>query len=153
MSLASDIDLLRRAAFFEGFSEEHLKLIAFSAEGRSYPEGMVLYEQGQPLHSAYIIASGALEGVKKRGEAEDRRSIGPGEVLAERALVLESRARETVTVSKPVRALQIRRPVFRRFLEEYPEVAATLRARIAARLGIAAAEYRRAGERIAGTGL
>ena len=73
-------------------------------------------------------------------------------MLAERALVLETRARETVTATEAATALQFRRPVFRRFLEEYPEIAAALRARIAARLGLAAAEYRRAGERLAGTG-
>jgi CRP-like cAMP-binding protein len=153
MSLASDIGLLRQAPFFERFSDEHLKLIAFSAESRSFPQGMVLYEEGQLLHSAYIIGSGALEGTRKQGEAHETRAILPGAMLGERALLLESRARETVRVSEAATALQLRRPVFRRFLEEYPEVAAILRARIAARLGIAAAEYRRAGERIAGAGL
>jgi len=152
MSLASDMALLRNTPFFEGFSEEHLKLIAFSAESRSLPEGTVLYEEGQLVHSGYVIGSGALEGVRKKGEGEETRIIAPGEMLAERALLVEARARETVRVTQAATALQMRRPVFRRFLEEYPEIAAALRARIAARLGLAAAEYRRAGERLAGAG-
>jgi CRP-like cAMP-binding protein len=152
MSLASDIALLAQAPFFEGFSEDHLKLIAFSAESRSFPEGMALYEEGHPLHSAYIIGSGELEGVRKKGDGEEKRIIGAGEMIAERALILESRARETVRVTQAATALQMRRPVFRRFLEEYPEIAQILRARIAARLGLSAAEYRRAGERLSAAG-
>lgn len=148
MSLASDIALLARTPFFEGFSEEHLKLIAFSAESRSFPEGLVLYEEGQLLHAAYIIGSGRLEAMRTERGGEVTRAVWPGETLAERALLLETRARETVTVSEAVTALQMRRPVFRRFLEEYPDIAALLRARIAARLGVAAAEYRVAGERL-----
>ncbi|HEX2255858.1 MAG TPA: cyclic nucleotide-binding domain-containing protein [Afifellaceae bacterium] len=152
MTLASDIALLRQTPFFESFSEEHLKLIAFSAESRSFAAGMVLYEEGQLLHSAYIIGSGRLEAVRKERDGEATRAIGPGETLAERALLLETRARETVTVTEAATALQMRRPVFRRFLEEYPEIATLLRARIAARLGLAAAEYRAAGERLTAAG-
>jgi CRP-like cAMP-binding protein len=152
MSLASDIALLGQVPFFERFSEEHLKLIAFSAESRSFPDGMVLYEEGQLLHSAYIIGSGRLEAACQERGGEVTRAIGPGEMLAERALLLETRARETVRVTEPAMALQMRRPVFRRFLEEYPEIAALLRLRIAARLGVAAAEYRAVGERLVQAG-
>jgi CRP-like cAMP-binding protein len=78
MSLASDIEILGRVPFFAGFSEEHLKLIAFSAEHRSFPADMALFEEGQPLHSGYVILSGRLEGTRKNGGA---RAIGPGEML------------------------------------------------------------------------
>jgi CRP-like cAMP-binding protein len=149
MSLSSDIGLLRSVPFFEGFADDHLKLIAFSAEERSFSAGMVLFEEGQPLHSAYLITSGLLEGTGKDGGA---RPIRPPELLAERALVIKSRAKETVRVKEAATALQFRRTLFRRFLEEYPAVAAQLRARIAARLALAAADYRRAGKKIAEAG-
>ena len=64
-ALDADVDILRGIPFFAGFSEEHLKLIAFSAESRSLPEKLLLYDEGQLLHSAYVIMSGTLKGEHK----------------------------------------------------------------------------------------
>ena len=132
VSLDSDIDLLRPIPFFEGFSPEHLKLIAFSAESRSLPEKLLLYDEGQLLHSAYVVASGALRAERKvKGGGEiRRRSVLPGALLGERALILDTRASEAVRVESRARVLQIRKTMFRRLLQEYPEIALTLRARL-----------------------
>ena len=144
MSLKSDIDLLAAVPFFSGFSREHLRLIGFSAENRSLPQDMVLYEEGQFLHSAYIVKSGTLVGE----HGGTTRTIEPGTLIAERALIVDMKAPETVTVSEPVESLQIRRSIFRRFLEEYPEMAAAIRGRMAQRLRMAAGEYSRVSERL-----
>jgi CRP-like cAMP-binding protein len=58
MSLDADIALLGTVPFFQVFDEEHLRLLAFSAETRPLPAGMVLHEAGQALHSAYVITKG-----------------------------------------------------------------------------------------------
>ena len=58
MSLDADIALLGTVRFFQVFDEEHLRLLAFSAETRPLPAGMVLHEAGQALHSAYVITKG-----------------------------------------------------------------------------------------------
>jgi CRP-like cAMP-binding protein len=148
MSLTSDIDLLGQVAFFKGFSDDHLRLIAFSAESRTLPEDMVLYDEGQLLHSAYVIKSGTVEAVRQGAAGSSIRVIGPGSLLAERALVVDMRAPETIRVREPVEALQIRRTVFRRFLEEYPEMAMAIRERFAQRLKTAAKDYARVGRKL-----
>ena len=132
MSLEEDIELLRQIAFFQGFTDEHLRLIAFSAESRSLPEKLLLYDEGQLLHSAYVIVSGSLRGERrgKPGEAPARRAIGPGAILGERALILDKRASESVRVETRARVLQIRKAMFRRLLQEYPEIALRLRVSI-----------------------
>ena len=144
MSLKSDIDLLAAVPFFSGFSREHLRLIGFSAENRSLPQDMVLYEAGQLLHSAYVVRSGSLEAE----HAGTTRMIEPGALIAERALIVDVKAPESVRVCEPAEALQIRRSVFRRFLEEYPEMAAAIRSRLALRLKTAASEYSRVCDRL-----
>lgn len=144
MSLTSDIELLAAVPFFSGFSDDHLRLIGFSAESRTLPDDMVLYEEGQLLHSAYIIKTGSVEA--SRGDSV--RVIGPNSLLAERALIVDMRAPESIRVREPVDALQIRRSVFRRFLEEYPEMAIAVRARFAARLMAAARDYARVGRKL-----
>ncbi len=144
MSLDADIALLGSVPFFAGFDNEHLRLLAFSAEARSLPAGMVLHEAGQPLHSSYVIKEGEV--IASRGE--DSRTFGPGDLLGERALIVEAKAMETVSVAKAAQVLQIRRAVFRRFLDEYPQMAAAIRARIADRVVQSAKAYDRTARRI-----
>jgi CRP-like cAMP-binding protein len=151
MSLEADIELLRAIPFFEGFSNEHLRLIAFSAESRSLPEKLLLYDEGQLLHSAYVVASGSMRAERrgKNGGETTRREIGPGVILGERALVLDKRATESVRVESRSRVLQIRKAMFRRLLQEYPEIALTLRARMMRQVVQASAELNAVAERLA----
>ena len=151
MSLEADIEVLRAIAFFEGFSNEHLRLIAFSAESRSLPEKLLLYDEGQLLHSAYVVVSGALRGERKAklGEPPVKREIGPGVILGERALILDTRAAESVRVEERARVLQIRKATFRRLLQEYPEIALALRARLTRNVLRASAEISQVGRRLA----
>jgi len=143
MSLDADIDLLVNVPFFEGFSAEHLKLIAFSAESRSLPEKLLLYDEGQLLHSAYLVISGTMRAGRKAGSAPagEGREIGPGALLGARALILDTRARESIRVETRSRVLQIRKALFRRLLQEYPQIALTMRARLARNLQRSAAEF------------
>ena len=145
MSLDADISLIGAVPFFAGFDNEHLRLLAFSAEARSLPAGTVLHEAGQPLHSAYVITKGLV--TASRGE--ESRTFEPGALIGERALIVEAKAMETVRVAEPAQVLQIRRAVFRRFLDEYPEMAVAIRARIAGRVAQSAADYNRIARRIA----
>ena len=144
MSLDADIALLGTLPFFEVFDEEHLRLLAFSAELRSLPAGTVLHEAGQPLHSTYVITNGLV--TASRGE--ESRSLGPGDLIGERALIVEVKAMETIRVVERAQVLQIRRAVFRRFLDEYPKMAVAIRARIASRVVQTAMDYDRIGQRI-----
>jgi CRP-like cAMP-binding protein len=150
LSLDSDVDVLKRIPFFQGFSPEHLKLIAFSAESRSLPEKLLLYDEGQLLHSAYVIVSGMLRGHRKVKDTDrvESREIGPGLILGERALILDVRADEAVRVESRARVLQIRKVMFRRLLQEYPEFAATLRARLARNVLQMTADLNAVGERL-----
>jgi CRP-like cAMP-binding protein len=154
MSLEADIELLRGIPFFEGFSNEHLRLIAFSAESRSLPEKLLLYDEGQLLHSAYVVASGAMRAERrgKNGAETTKREIGPGVILGERALILDKRATEAVRVESRSRVLQIRKAMFRRMLQEYPEIALTLRARMMRQVMQASAEFNDVAQRLATMG-
>jgi CRP-like cAMP-binding protein len=153
-SLESDADALRGIGFFEGLSPEHLRLIAASAESRSLPEKLLLYDEGQLLHSAYVIMSGFMRAERKGPDGAEpiRREIGAGVVLGERALILDTRASESVRVGSRARVLQIRRVTFRRLLQDQPAIAVALRARLSRTIVQAAREFSAAAGRI-GAGL
>jgi CRP-like cAMP-binding protein len=131
-SLDTDVEILSEVPFFAGFSHEQLKLIAISAESRSLPEKLLLFDEGQLLHSAYVIVSGTLKGEHKVAGTDKvaKRDIGPGVLLGERALILDARAPESVRVEARTRVLQIRKLMFRKLLQEHPEMAAILRSRL-----------------------
>ena len=147
----SDADALRAIPFFEGLSADHLKLIAASAESRSLPEKLLLYDEGQLLHSAYVIMSGTLRAERKGkdGAPPVSREIAPGVVLGDRALILDSRASESVRVASRARVLQIRRVTFRRLLQDHPAIAVALRARLARTVMQAAQDFTAAARRVA----
>ena len=149
-ALETDVEVVRSVSFFAGFSEEHLKLITFSAESRSLPEKLLLFDEGQLLHSAYVIVSGTLRGEHKVKGTDKvvRRDIGPGVILGERALILDSRAMESVRVETRTRVLQIRKLTFRKLLQDYPEIARTLRSRMARHVLHVASEFEQVGERL-----
>ena len=152
LSLDADIDMLRHVPFFEGFSGEHLRLIACSAESRSLPEKLLLYEEAQLLHSAYVVVSGTMRGERKatKGQPAQERRIEPGQLLGARTLILDMRADESVRVVTRARVLQIRKTMFRRLLQEYPEIATTLRARYARNLVSASAAFADVARRLSG---
>jgi CRP-like cAMP-binding protein len=149
-TLDEDVELLRTVPFFDGFSDEHLKLIAFSAESRSLPERLLLFDEGQLLHSAYVIVTGTLKGEHKVKGTDKvvTREIGPGSILGERALILDSRAAESVRVQTRTRVLQIRKLMFRKLLQDNLEIARTLRGRMTRHVLQVSAEFERIGERL-----
>ena len=149
-TLDTDVDILREVPFFAGFSEEHLKLIAFSAESRSLPDKLLLYDEGQLLHSAYVIMSGTLRGEHKSKTIDKvtKREIGAGVILGERALILDTRAVESVRVETRTRVLQIRKLMFRKLLQDYPEIAKILRSRMTRHVLQVSAEFNLVGDRL-----
>jgi CRP-like cAMP-binding protein len=148
MSLGADVAILKRVPFFREFTEEHMRLVAFSAESLSLLEGAVLYSERQALDSAYVVMAGAWEAQQGTGTRALVRDVGVGELLAPRALIVEAQATETVRALSAARVLQIRRPIFRRLLEAYPDITAALRARLAEGLITASDDLRRAGRRV-----
>lgn len=149
-TLDTDVDTLRDIPFFAGFSEEHLKLIAFSSESRSLPDKLLLYDEGQLLHSAYVIMSGTLKAEHKVKGTDKvvKRNIEAGVILGERALILDTRAVESVRVETRTRVLQIRKLMFRKLLQDYPEIAKILRSRMTRHVLEVSAEFNRVGERL-----
>src|SRR3712207_1004875 len=116
MALEEDVQVLRRIPLFGDLADEQLRLIAGAAETRSLPEKLLVFDEGQLLHSAYVIVSGTLRAERKHkpAPAPRAREIGPGSILGERALIIDVRASEAVRVVSRARVLQIRKATFRR---------------------------------------
>jgi CRP-like cAMP-binding protein len=114
------------------------------------PEKLLIYDEGQLLHSAYVLVTGTMRAERKatQGDGVVTRSIGPGVILGERALILDTRATEAIRVETKARVLQIRKVMFRRLLIEYPEITLALRARMARTMTQTNAEFARVARRL-----
>lgn len=125
MALKDDITLFMQLSIFEGLSEEHLRLLAFGAERRRLEKGHVLFRQGAAADSAFVVTAGRLRlgmhsasgGERVLGEA------GPGSILTEIAMIADAERHFTATAVEDSEVIRISRMLFRRMLEEYPEVA------------------------------
>jgi CRP-like cAMP-binding protein len=132
MSLASDLALLRRAAPFVDLSDEQLRLVAFSGERLALSAGEALLAPSETPPGAYVVLSGALD-VTAAG-CRQPQSAGPGAIVAMLSLFAETDLGVGAQARRASEVMLVRRTVFRRLLEEYPEAAAALHARLSQEL-------------------
>lgn len=135
MALDDDIRVLAAVDLFEGFTQEQLRLLAFGAENTHLPAERKLYREDDDADSAYVVVSGSI--VLYR-EADGPRipiaTAGPGALLGEMALIADTRRLTSASAAADSQVLRLNRRMFRRILEEYPELAAHLHRRVAEEL-------------------
>ncbi|MDO6965017.1 cyclic nucleotide-binding domain-containing protein [Rhizobium alvei] len=131
MALKDDIVLLAKLPIFDGVSEEHLRLLAFGAERRKLEKGHVLFREGAAADSAFIVLSGHLRLSRHTTQGEKPiDEAGPGTILSEIAMISEADRHFTATASVESEVMRITRTLFRRMLEEYPDIAAAMQRRL-----------------------
>ncbi len=133
MALQEDVALLSALPCFADFSEEALRLLAFSSDGRFLRAGDVLFRAGQPAVGAYLVRTGAVMVVETNEAGET--IVGPGALIGEAGLIASNVFRFTAVAQEPSSILLIPRATVRKVLLEYPDVAAALKRGIEERLG------------------
>jgi CRP-like cAMP-binding protein len=131
MALDDDIRILSGVSLFEGFTQEQLRLLAFGAESMRLSAGRELYGEGAEADSAYIVVNGRI--VLYRERDGDSAVVGyarSGAMLGELALIAQTKRLTSARAEVDTDLLRLNRKLFRRILEEYPELALMLRERI-----------------------
>jgi CRP-like cAMP-binding protein len=132
MSLDDDIRVLTGVDLFDGFTLEQLRLLAFGAENTRLPAGKELYHEGAPADGAYVVAKGQINLYRERdGERAIIATVGPGSLLGEFALISDTQRLTSACAGTDAEVLRLNRKLFRRILEEYPDVAVALHRRVA----------------------
>lgn len=135
MTLEQDVALLRRLPIFASFSDEQLRLVAFSAEPLDLPPGTVLFREGAAAEGGFVVVSGRVrlfaageDGPVEKGSAES------GALIGEMALLcVTDRPTNAETVDQCA-LLSISRRLLWRMFQEYPEMAERVRQTLSARL-------------------
>ncbi len=120
-----------RAAVAE-IGEDKLRLIAFGAERRRLSRGQQLFREGAPADCAFAVAGGSisLSRAVRDGSVEVVQTVGRGTLLSELAMISFVERKFTATAEEESEVIRINRQLFRRMLEEYPDVAAIVESRI-----------------------
>ncbi|MBN9431533.1 MAG: cyclic nucleotide-binding domain-containing protein [Bosea sp.] len=148
MTLAEDISLLIKVPLFSDLSSDHLRLLAFSSIRLDLPAGRVLFRKDAPAASGFVVMSGEIVlGDNVDAEAPLGR-FGPGALLGETALFIANRRPATATAAVDSEVVEIDRTLMRRMLDEYPEVAARLHARLVDKLASTVSEVSRVKTRL-----
>ncbi|MHC5655436.1 cyclic nucleotide-binding domain-containing protein [Stappia sp.] len=119
------MDLLRQVPLLSEFPDEQLRLLAFSAENVSFRDGEVLFIAGERADAGLVIASGAVR-LETDEEGVKAATYGPGSLIGETALLVETRRPARAVASGATEVIRIRRALFKRMLQEFPDIARRL---------------------------
>ena len=131
MALDDDIRILSSVKLFQGFTPEQLRLLAFGAENTFLQAERKLYLEDDEADSAYVVVTGLIALYREQGgERIPIGTAGPGAMLSELALIADTRRLTSASAAADSEVIRLSRKMFRRILEEYPDLAVQLHARI-----------------------
>jgi len=130
LPIEDDIALLDRVPLLQLLGREGLRVIAISAEIRALDDGDVLFAEGDPADSAYVVMSGQLALSRQDPAIANRPGhsavVGVGALLGELALITETKRPCTAIALQATELLRIPRIIFMRTVESYPDAAVRL---------------------------
>jgi signal transduction histidine kinase len=126
---------LRQVGLFAELSDDDLVRICQGVEDRTLEAGEVLFSQGDPGDTAYVITGGEVEIVRMSGSRETLLALrGAGDVIGEMALLQAQPRIATVRARTPTELLTIPKSVLDAVLATSPEAGRSLLRTLLARL-------------------
>ncbi|CAL8980145.1 Acetyltransferase Pat [Rhodoplanes serenus] len=132
MSIEDDIGFLESVPTFRLLGPNALRILAIGCESRSVASGGVLFRAGDAADCGYVVQEGAfrLDAAQRDGPVT---TVGPGVLLGELALLIDTVRPVTATATEPSAVMRIPRQLFLKMLEGFPDAAYRLRDHLAAR--------------------
>jgi CRP-like cAMP-binding protein len=131
LNLDENIRVLERTPLFADAGNDALRLLAFSAEVVNLGAGDILFDRGEDAQIGYAVMRGRI----KLGTGESGTLVaGPGALIGEMALLVETKRPCSAYALEPAQLLAIPRPLFRRMLEAFPAIAGGLRTKLISRM-------------------
>lgn len=127
MAIEDDVRALANVPLFSVLSTEQLRLIAFGTEHLTLNKGRELFRSGERADCAFLVLSGDVNFFEDQGM--NRRIIGSapsGTLIGELALIADQKRPVGAVAAEDSEIMRINRSLFRRVLEEYPDLAAAL---------------------------
>jgi CRP-like cAMP-binding protein len=151
MSIEDDIEFFERVPSLALLGREALRILAIGAENRYVHNGAVLFREGEVADAGYVVQEGSFTLTAEARGDDGGRLAGPGTMMGELALLVESKCPVTATAAQPSTVIRIPRTLFLKMLEGYPEAASRLRSRLLQQAEESAIEMLKVRSRLGGT--
>lgn len=117
-------ELLARTSLFRGLDEAHLARLAEGAVLRSYKKGSVIFHEGDPGDSLYVVVSGSLKIFLTSREGAELllTRLSAGETFGELALIDGGGRSASVEALEETELLRLSRPTLLEILRDEPQV-------------------------------
>jgi CRP-like cAMP-binding protein len=137
------IELLGNLPILKGLSKEQLVSILNMATKAFFEPGDKLLTKDEAGETAFLIMTGTARCLHFPGSPATGGNIGPGTLVGELAILVDTIHPFTVEAKERVRAMGIHRAALRRLMERDPEIARTISDNLLVRLQALASELRR----------
>ena len=109
MDLKTESDALRKVPMFAKLEQSKLRLLAFTSQLLTFEDDEILFEQGDPSDSAYVVLDGDMEVLVGSGEEiEVAGVLGINELVGEMGVLANAPRSATIRARGQVVALHIR---------------------------------------------
>ncbi len=135
MSLAEEVELLKRIPLFANIEVSKLKLLAFTSERIRYKGGETLFNQDEMGDSAHIIMDGEADIVVNTPSGPlTVATMQKNDFVGEIAILCDVPRTATVKAKTDMTTLCINKDLFFRLVTEFPEMAVEIMRVLAQRL-------------------
>jgi CRP-like cAMP-binding protein len=135
MSLATEVDLIRRVPVFSAIGPDKQKLLCFSSERLTFEPGEVLFREGDTADAAYVLIDGTVEiTVETPGGPLLVNTLGESDVVGETAIFGDVPRTATATAKTRLEALRVSKDLFLDLVRDNADAAMEINRILAARL-------------------
>ncbi|WP_424983374.1 cyclic nucleotide-binding domain-containing protein [Maritalea sp. S77] len=122
MALEKMIEVLGQVEFFQSFSQDQIKLVAFVADFRQVPAGELLVQEGDVAEGAFILVSGELIREQKGGKHQSAVFDQPGALIGDMALLAATPRAASIRALTACEVVFVPRTHFKKLIQTYPEL-------------------------------
>jgi len=135
VSLNEEVELLRNIPMFANIEPSKLKLLAFTSERMTFKVGDVLFRQGEPGDSAYVIIGGEADVIVDTPKGSLKvHTLKRNDIVGEIAILCDVPRTATITAASKLEVMVIAKDLFFRLVMEFPQMAVEIMRELARRL-------------------
>jgi CRP/FNR family cyclic AMP-dependent transcriptional regulator len=135
MSLAVEVDLIRRVPVFSAIEPAKQKLLCFSSERLTFEAGDVIFHEGDAPDAAYVVIDGAVEiTIQTPGGPRVVNTLGQSDIVGEAAIFGDMPRTATATAKTRLEALRVCKDLFLDMVRGNADAAMQLNRILATRL-------------------
>jgi len=153
MDLKTEADALRKVPMFAKLEISKLRLLAFTSQLLTFEDNEILFDEGDPSDSAYLILRGGMELLA--GTGDDRvvaGLLGENQLVGEMGVLANAPRSATIRARGQVHALRIDGDMFLDLVTENPGLALDVMRQLSEKLALSHRKFEQAQARLRAAG-